>query len=216
MGMGMFRFESQFQYCGEFPDFDEKTIKDEPMLFRCTIARAYELGGPITKAFLDSIDGWAEGGNIDTRVHMLMPGWYPCIPGWHHDYVHRSRSDGQPDYENPAYHPQHIMGLVNGDICPTEFAVGDCRMPDVPLGETIYKVWNDEVEDRIKDGELLRMQVRSNRIILFDDQSFHRGTQAIKRGWRWFGRVSTGTGLQAKNEVRRQVQVYMPVPTQGW
>jgi hypothetical protein len=212
----MFRFNSDFHYGNNFPNFDEKTVKDEPMLFRCSVSKAYELGGPITKAFLDTVGTWGASGNIDTRVHMLMPGWYPCIPGWHHDDVPRSRSDGQPDYVNPAYHAHHVMGLINGDICPTQFAVGGCKMPEVELGDTVYRVWNDEVEDNIRDRNMHICNARSNRLIYFDDHSFHRGTKAIERGWRWFGRLTIGTDIKPKNEVRRQVQVYMPVPTQGW
>lgn len=33
----------------------------------------------------------------DIKVHMLMPGQYPCIPGWHHDMVPRDES-GRQDY----------------------------------------------------------------------------------------------------------------------
>lgn len=214
--VGGFHFESSADLGEKIPDFDELTVKNEPMLFRCTVTEARRLGGPITCAFLDAVGSWGATGNIDSRVHMLMPGWYPCIPGWHHDDVPRTRSDGQPDYANPAYHAKHVMSLINGDICPTQFAVGKCEMPDVPLGDTIYRVWNDEVERQIKDGKLSRLNVPSNQLIFFDDHSFHRGMIAVHRGWRWFGRLTIGTNLAAKNEVRRQVQVYMPVPTQGW
>jgi len=32
---------------------------------------------------------------IDVKVHMLMPGQYPCIPGWHLDMVPRDKDNNQ-------------------------------------------------------------------------------------------------------------------------
>lgn len=29
---------------------------------------------------------------IDIKVHMLMPGQYPCVPGWHCDFIPRDES----------------------------------------------------------------------------------------------------------------------------
>ena len=115
------------------PKFSQDEIKNEPMLFNCSADAAWELGGPITRAFLESL-GSHQAVVIDTRSHMLMQGWWPCIPGWHHDDVPRSRSDGQPNYETPEYHSMHAMALINGDMCPTQFAVGVCELPEVPLG----------------------------------------------------------------------------------
>lgn len=83
---------------------------------------------PWTKEFLEELpEDWQNSNTrIDSRVHMLMPGWYPCIPGWHHDDVQRTRKDKQPDYfaENPI-RAQHIMMLVGADVSATEFATGE-------------------------------------------------------------------------------------------
>jgi len=48
--------------------------------------------------------------------------------------------------------------------------------------------------------------------------SFHQGTAAVQSGWRWFCRVSRNTkrALEPKNEIRKQVQVYMKNPMEGW
>lgn len=211
------------------PEFPEEVVKNEPMMFSCTMMYAYENGGPITRAFLDKAceDTRLLGRSLnsmcfDSRVHMLMPGWFPCIPGWHHDDVPRSRSDGQPNYDNPEFKSQHMLALVNGDICPTEFAVGKAIMPDIPLyaKHPIYKYWHDQIETDIRDNCLTRVAVPSNRFIQFDWQSFHQGTRAIKKGWRWFGRLSWDAGYEQGrphfNEIRRQVQVYMDHPMEGW
>ena len=46
----------------------------------------------------------------------------------------------------------------------------------------------------------------------------HTGQRAISNGWRWFIRLSRNTDRQNKisNEFRRQAQVYLEFPTQGW
>lgn len=210
----MDRFVSKFALGHQFGDFDQETVKNEPMFFNASTEFAYENGGPITRAFLDALGDHAT--IFDSRVHMLMPGWFPCIPGWHHDDVPRTRSDGQPDYENPPYRSQHALGLVNGDICPTDFAVGFAEMPDVPLGETIYGAWHPEVERLIEAGELTRTSAPSNVVVWFDDRALHQGVRAVGNGWRWFGRASWDTHRKPTNEIRRQVQVYLDHPMEGW
>jgi hypothetical protein len=200
--------------------FTERQIKDEPMLFNCDGMAAYELGGPITRAVLDKLPpGWYSTPIVvDTRVHMLMPGWFPCIPGWHHDDVPRTRSDKQPNYDTPEYQAEHILFLANGEICPTQFALGSISVPEVPLGETIYKKWHPLVVDAVEYGDLEFREAPSNRLIGFNWQTWHQGAPAKKGGWRYFFRASRFTDRvnQCTNEIRRQVQVYLEFPMEGW
>lgn len=202
-------------------------IKNEPMFFNCSFDFAYWHGGPITKSFLSQLPpGWTEDVVFDSRVHMLMPGWYPAIPGFHHDDVPRPEipvgqhfiTAGQPDYDNPAYRSEHIIGLVNGDICPTIFALGGCEMPAIAQGELIYRRWHEEVVKLIEAGKLESFEAPSNRLIYFDCDTFHTGTKATGNGWRWFGRISRNTDRVKKitNEIRQQVQVYLEFPMDGW
>lgn len=218
--MKAFKFNSQMEVLGHMPKFDQSIVKEEPMFFNSSIEYAYEHGGPITKAFLDSLPNKDIVDYVfDSRVHMLMEGFYPCIPGWHHDDVPRSTANGQPNYINPEYHSDHILGLVNGDICPTEFCIGEAEMPDVDEGEVYYRVWHERLEEFIKAGKLQVVQAANDPIIKFDAHSFHRGQQALKGGWRWFGRVSWNTDRcnNKTNEIRKQVQVYIPSPDhRGW
>lgn len=221
---------------GRLQEWGEEYVKNEPMLFSATPAFAWKNGGPITQDFLANFFGitladeatWVLSDSkcsnfcFDSRVHMLMPGWFPCIPGWHHDDVPRSRSDGQPNYVSPEYSAKHVLALVNGDICPTEFAVGSAAYPETDLfsPDPIYKVWHQLVEQDIAMGVLERRLVPSNTLIHFNNHSFHQGTRAIKRGWRWFGRLSWDAGYEQgrphANEIRRQVQVYLENPMEGW
>lgn len=220
-------FNSQIKKVGDFKsDWTTAEIKNEPMFFNCDLHFAYQNGGGITRDFIRSLPkGW-EKAVIDTRVHMLMPGWYPAIPGGHHDDIPRPIigpgqhfiTAGQPDYDNPRYHAEHIMGLVNADICPTYFALGTMTMPAIPEGELIYREWHKEVERAIANEEADTYQAESGKLIYFDWQTFHTGQKTKLSGWRWFARISRNTDRQKQitNEIRNQVQVYMEFPMEGW
>lgn len=222
------RFYSEARVLGDFDaSFSQDVIKSEPMFFNCTPKFAYDNGGPVTRAFLREVpDGWWKDAVLDSRVHMLMPGWYPAIPGYHHDDVPRPAipvgqhfmTAGQPDYDNPRYLAEHLMGLVNGEICPTAFAIGACTMPAIPEGELIYRRWHAEVESLLRRGELEHWEAPSGKLIAFDWQTFHTGVKARKNGWRWFCRITKNSDRCSKitNEIRSQVQVYLEFPMEGW
>ena len=209
-------------------DQTDELIKLEPMFFNSDLNFAYEKGGEITKSFIDNLPSeWKQKQTVfDSRSHMLMPGWYPAIPGWHHDDVPRPEiptgqhfiTAGQPDYDNPRYKSKHILGLVNANICPTEFALGKCEMSQIPDGELIYREWHKEVCQLLKENKLEHFKVEDRTLYEFDWQTFHTGNQAISNGWRWFGRVSSNTDRVNKitNEIRSQVQVYLEFPMEGW
>ena len=202
-------------------------IKKEPMFFNSDLDYAYENGGEITRSFIANLpNDWTHNVVFDSRIHMLMPNWYPSIPGWHHDDVPRPEipvgqhfiSAGQPDYENTRYFSEHIVGLVNAEVCPTEFAIGHCEMPTVEDGETVYKKWHEEVDNLVRSGKL-KLEVAEDRVLYyFDWQCFHSGVKAKKNGWRWFGRVSRNTDRTKTitNEIRVNAQVYLEFPMEGW
>ena len=221
------KISSQAQVVGEvFPSYNQYDIKQEPMLFNCDYDHAHTYGSKITKRFLTSLpEGWSTDVVIDSRVHMLMPGWYPCIPGWHHDDVPRTRVDAQPNYLSGQDRSEHIILLLNGDICPTHFAVGESEHEIPAIGEKIYKQWNKEVDVLIKNKQLELVKAETNRMYMFDDRTWHTGTAAVDGGWRFFIRVSryfdaAGNRIARRNprtnEVRKQVQVYMNNLTEGW
>lgn len=218
----MIHFNSQICYRGSFVDtWDEEQIKNEPMLFNCDLEGALRLGGPITHAFLAALpEDWQSDVVIDSRVHMLMPGWTPCIPGWHHDDVPRGGSNNQPIYDR-LHDAEHLMGLVNGDIAATRFLVGPVVVSEAHSKALVYKEWSQEINRQIATGSpnFKVMSAPSGRLIQFDCYAFHTGVPAIENGWRWFIRVSRKSQRLDKpltNELRRQVQVYMEFPEQGW
>jgi hypothetical protein len=216
--MTIYRFTSGLEHSGiQMSAWDETVIKNEPMLFGASWAFARGHGGAVTNDFLDALgetgSHW-EQGCIDTRVHMLMPGWYPAIPGWHHDDVPRSEVTGQPNYDNLGYHANHAMAVV-GSAAPTAFAVGEVDMEKVPDGKIVYQVWHEEVEGLIAKGQLAYQEIKPCLLYEFDWQSFHRATASKASGWRWFGRVTLRVP-RFRNEVRRQVQVYVDPLNKGW
>lgn len=192
---------------------NQTVIKSEPMLHRATRTYAYDHGGPLTHLFLNSLP-WPEI-LIDSRVHMLMPGMYPCIPGWHHDDVPRSRGDGQPNYEAPAYRAEHCMALW-GDCSLTEFALGEHEIQIPPIGRKIYKDLSPQIEALCIAGKLYRVTAPECRLIFFDWNTWHQGAPTTKTGFRFFIRATRGSELSAKNEVRQNANVYMPILDEGW
>lgn len=221
-------FNSQIEEVGKFAsNIVNDSIKHEPMFFNSDLQYAFEKGGPITRSFIHALpEDWRENVVFDSRVHMLMPGWYPAIPGYHHDDVPRPDipvgqhfiTAGQPDYDNPRYLSEHILGLVNADICPTHFAIGKCVMPEVPEGEIIYRKWHPEVLNLIDYGQLTKIDAPDRTLVKFDWQTWHTGSKTLKHGWRWFGRVSRNTDRVKKisNEIRVNAQVYLEFPMEGW
>lgn len=214
-------FQSEVESVGVFNTiWTDEEIKNEPMLFNCDFESAYTLGGPITRHFLHRLLNTdknlvCQDIIIDSRVHMLMPNWYPCIPGMHHDDVPRD-STGQPNYINPEYKATHFMGLVNGHIAPTQFALGgiDLELPE--QGKIIYKEWHPQVMKAIEDGTMSSYSAESGQILKFDHTAFHQGTKAVSSGWRWFIRASINSKRKPTNEIRKQVQVYLEHPMEGW
>lgn len=222
-------FNSDVKNVGEFAkEISNDQIKNEPMFFNSSIKFAYEMGGVITRSFIDNLPDWwdKEKCVFDSRAHMLMPGWYPAIPGYHHDDVPRQKipvgqhfaTAGQPDYDNMRYRSKHILGLVNAEICPTVFIVGNCEMSPIEDGELVYRKWHNEIVDKISSGVVHEIVAKDRCLYFFDWETFHTGQKTVSNGWRWFGRVSCDTERveQITNEIRKQVQVYLEFPMEGW
>lgn len=217
----MFVFDSKINIINSMrKDWHEDTVKNEPMLFNCSVSFAHANGDLITRTFLEACpDSW-KGSDvvIDSRVHMLMPKWYPTIPGFHHDDVPRTRSDGQPNYLNPEYKSEHLTCVINAEICPTLFALGKHVMPDIQTGDIVYKRWHPCVVKQLDQNLLQPYEIKSGDLVEFDWQTMHTAQAARANGWRWFIRASRKTDRTKNitNEIRRQVNVYLEYPIEGW
>jgi len=211
------KLNSQIKLGLELPTANEIEVKSEPMLFRCDLENAYKLGGPLTHKFLNALpEDWkASPISVDSRVHMLMPGMFPCIPGWHHDDVPRERADGQPNYENPSYKAEHCMAIW-GDCSLTEFAIGGHEIAIPPIGCKIYKLLSPQIDAMCVAGTLKSVTALPRRMVFFDWQTWHRGAPTTHIGFRFFIRASRNSMLPPINETRHNANVYMPVIDEGW
>src|SRR3990167_1133411 len=109
----------------------ENLIKNTLSLRQCSVEDALRYGGEVTKAAIGAMDLRNDRKYIvvDTKIHLLLPGFYPAIPGWHTDGVPRG-GEGNPasaglpnmawqevtDKRPPRYHL-----LVVGESSLTEF-----------------------------------------------------------------------------------------------
>ena len=209
--------------------FSTNAVRSEPMLFGADLAFARENGGDITRHVLDTLATseefvkWREAFEagelpqtsivIDSRVNMLMPGMYPSIPGWHGDDVPRGVKYAQPDLNGvDTGEFMHFMVLFSDNATPvsaTEFVVEPVTLDVDP--ENVWKSVNAGVEAlKPKTSKL-----REGDIIAFGQEALHRASPCVQAGWRFFMRVSF-TYRKPVNEIRQQVQVYMPIETSGW
>lgn len=203
-------------------EFDARQIEAEPMMFKGDWRGRHS--GPITHAFLDKVEerwGSLEGVLFDSRAHMLMPGMYPCIPGWHTDETPRpDYLNGQPDLTCADFQAQHMLCVVDaGTGSLTEFVAGPMVLDVSGIENTarntasnIYKVADRVITSMRPDVA----PVASGEVVEFDCFSWHRGMPALGRGWRFFIRATRGSQRKALNKRRTQVQVYMPDLTVGW
>lgn len=229
------KFDGSFPAFAQGPllsTYDENQIKNEPMLFGADIDFAIKNGGPITYDFICKFTNSLtkkerEKVIIDSKVCMLMKGWYPCIPGWHHDDVARTRSDGQPNYEELPLKPvQHAMAICEdtykGPGSRTQFLCGTIDLKIPPKGKVIYKEWNDQINEildhrrKYQHIPVWTSYLGLNQIHWFTSNVFHRGMPADRSGWRFFIRASWNTKRKVTNEIRKQSQIYMSALEAGW
>jgi len=206
---------------------NEETIKNEPMVFSATPSFAYNNGGPLTKHAVDFISQFADTKEdnviIDTRVHMLKPGWFPSIPGWHCDAVPRDNNGHVLLGSNRRKDIRHVLFVVDcGSGSLTEFPEGNSSLsylnfPPVDQSkENLWGVRSQIIKGQIKAGNIVTRQVESGKFYLFDAYDYHNTTPATGHGFRFFFRASFNTLSTARNEKRNQVQTYLPYEDLGW
>lgn len=185
--------------------------------YRASGEFAAEYGGEFFISLLSSVD--LSGGkyvSIDSRVHMLMPRWYPCIPGWHCDDFYRP--EGQPALEHllPVKHYCLVLGT---DVCTTEFV---WQPLDLPSPTEIYEAYGSDrplyahYNEMIEERGVKTRRLRSGEVVRFDGLDFHRGLPAKRAGWRAFIRITVSDHREPRNEIRNQTQVYLTAPFEGW
>lgn len=215
---------------------DQSEIRHIPQFYRASADYAYRLGGPIVRRFIDALPLSKDFKylSIDSRVHMLMPGWMPCIGGWHCDDFYRPGQPGnvaaggpvQPALERIKEDGKYSMhhAFVIGETAPTEFIVSpfDMKVPETLEGENLYSKFDKTIEDDFKWSREVSTYgietklITPGQIVSFDCFAFHRGTVAKESGWRIFMRATESNHWAPQNEIRTQTQVYLESFHAGW
>lgn len=197
-------------------------LRQLPQFFRGSLDYVYRMGGPLYRRILNAapLQNNRRHISIDSRVHMLMPGWWPCIPGWHCDDFYRPNNgrpnDGQPDLRgiarDPSLNSMH-HGLVLGSVAPTEFLDEPIELDDEVLDAPVVSAACHAEIERLKPRTTF---AKPGEFISFDALVLHRGVQAKKAGWRLFVRITESDHYEPLNEIRTQTQVYLSDAGAGW
>lgn len=218
----------------------QELIENTPTLARCSIEDAAVYGGTLTREALGAMQlrGDRRYIIVDTKVHHLLPGFIPSIPGWHTDGVPRGdgmspvahgepnlrrQLDAYPD-DAPRYHL-----LVTGDHCPTEFYLPQWWFDvDVDgVGSDLYREMTAQMNQTLEKArradsvfaDSLVWQTPPNTVVEWDWWNVHRATVATGRGWRFLIRVTETDHIEPRRNpndfIRRQNMVYAPAEF-GW
>lgn len=190
-------------------------------LFQATADFAREYGGQFVRDVLEQVEGLDPEYPliVDSKIHMLKPGWLPCIPGWHVDFA-----PGWLDVVDwSAVDPkeQHWMAISSG-VSATEYVVGFAGSSralslSIPRAPRVNGFLSKAVE-LYKPGLEIH-EVEPGVVYQFSQLTLHRGVPAVVAGWRQFVRVSA-TRLRLPLDGRRlqasQVYILARDEHAGW
>lgn len=204
-----------------------EVITDEPMLYSASPLFAQTYGGPLTQAALGQMQHFMENIGlppgchwvIDTRSHMLMPGQYPAIGGWHCDAVPRAHYNAQPDLDRMNRDVWHLTAHVSTHkegVSSTLFLI-----EPLTLDIDTERVWASAHEGVKKYEPETLVCAPMHRVpgdgavVAFNQPTLHRAARTVHRGWRWWIRASMYYARPI-NKIRRHVQVYTSAEGAGW
>lgn len=192
-------FDSTFTTVAQAPDPDPAVLRDEPNLFRLSVADALAAGGPVTRLFIEHLpEDWRQAPDVEIRSKLawLRRGWYPgqAVGDWHVDLVPQ-RPDGLgQDYRGADEHVRRCetIACVFGDVSMTEYIAGRFTLPDYPPGQPQQLLYDRHIERLIAAGKLRRHQVEPGELLRFGFGAFHRVAPAHAEGWRMIFRAVRG------------------------
>jgi hypothetical protein len=199
-------------------------LKNTFGLWNASLDDAVRYGGEITRLALRAMNIRHDRKHVivDTKIHMLMKGMSPAIPGWHTDGAPRDNTknpggSGKPDIfaqeNDPRPNRYHL--LVTGTGCLTKFVNSPLYVP-IP-SEPSYEVYNmmsQYVQDLTSKPVFRTMTVPSATVVEFDWWDIHTGVVASANEWRYLIRVAESDYYQPRSDlreiIRMQSQVYAP------
>lgn len=210
---------------------DQKEIEFTLNLRQASFMDAWRYGGEITRQALSAMNFQGDRKYIvvDTKVHMLLPGFIPAIPGWHTDGVPRGAEldpagKGCPRMSAQVHGlisaPRYHL-LVTGSHCPTRFLNGPWNI-DVQDTPDLYKSMSNQVNKYLKTSHVPEdfcFDTPNSTVVEWDWWNIHTAQQAKGRGWRYLIRVTETDHIAPRTNpedfIRTQTQVYVPTEF-GW
>lgn len=208
---------------------DQSELKNTFGLWNASYDDAIRYGGEITRLALRKMNIHNDRKNIivDTKIHMLMPGWSPAIPGWHADGAPRDskknpQGTGLPNTfaqeDDERFNRYHIM--VTGYGCLTQYINKpmDIIVPSLP-SEKVYAMMSDQVSQTVKEDPSFISTFDTCGVYEFDWWNIHSGVIATKKEWRYLIRVCESDYYEPRKDlrevIRMQSQIYSPANF-GW
>lgn len=207
----------------------QELIKNTLGLHNASLEDALKFGGELTRAAIGAMNLTFSKKYIvvDTKIHMLLPGMCPAIPGWHTDGVPRGNTLDPTVKQLPNIYAQEEMNspifhlLVTGESCLTQFIKERNFHLDVPVqpDSSLYRMVSEQVNSKTATGELTAYDAPSCTAVKWDWWEVHTGVPAKNHEWRFLIRVTETDIQQPKSDlrdiIRTQQQGYMPMEF-GW
>jgi len=213
----------------------QDAIENSLNLRQVGLEDAVRYGGSITRKALGAMEfkGDRKYIIVDTKVHFLLPGMSPSIPGWHTDGVPRG------DDRNPAGSGAPVLSamtdgsvtephyhlLVTGTHCPTRFLNHSIELDvDDSVGRDLYKVMSEQVQSHVdyffkNSGLSCTFDSPDSTVLEWDWWTVHTAQLATARGWRYLIRVTETDHIKPRTNpadfIRTQNNVYSPMEF-GW
>ncbi len=204
-------------------------LKNTFSLWNASYEDAIRYGGAITRDALQAMNIRHDRKNIivDTKIHMLMEGWSPAIPGWHCDGAPRDekknpQGKNAPDVlaqeGDPRYNRYHI--LVTGTGCLTQYINRPLTLPtETTPNYDVYSKMSRTVQQMVKEDSSMVSSFPSCTVVEFDWWDIHTGVIATKKEWRYLIRVCESDYYEPRRDlrevIRMQNQIYSPQDF-GW
>jgi hypothetical protein len=231
MGVDGMKFNrNRLRLAGQIEQPSDELVKNTLGLWNCSVEDALRYGGDLTRSAIGAMNIRNDRKYVlvDTKIHMLMKGFCPAIPGWHTDGVPRGEErnpagKGLPNIhaqEDESIRPPRFHLLVTGEGCLTHFLAGtniEVPVPAEPSKE-LYKNMSTYVNNLVKQGHDV-IQATSCQVTEFDWWDIHQGIVASKSEWRFLIRVCETDHIPPKSDlreiIRTQQNVYVPSEF-GW
>lgn len=199
-------------------------LKNTFGLWNASLDDAVRYGGEITRLAIQAMNIRHDRKYVvvDTKIHMLMAGMSPAIPGWHTDGAPRDnlknpQGSGLPDtfaQENDP-RPNRYHLLVTGHYCLTKFLNRTVEVP-IPSKPSfdVYNIMSTYVHEMSQKYSSIVSEVPSATVVEFDWWDIHTGVVASGKEWRYLIRVCESDYYEPQTDlrevIRMQSQVYSP------